>query len=87
MLPSVPTLMRIAAALSVEPSVLVCATDAPALARDSQGSDRELPSRSIRHVVELMAALPDEDQKRVRTMVSAAVAMRDTAAAARPGRR
>jgi hypothetical protein len=29
MLPSVPKLMRIASALSVEPSVLVGATDAP----------------------------------------------------------
>jgi hypothetical protein len=33
-----------------------------------------------------MAALPDEDQKRVRTMVSAAVSMR-TDAAERRGRR
>jgi transcriptional regulator with XRE-family HTH domain len=86
MLPSVPTLMRIASVLSVEPSVLVGASEAPSMIRDAGESQRELPSRSIRHVVELMAALPDEDQKRVRTMVSAAVAMREAAADGR-GRR
>ncbi|MFM2151728.1 MAG: hypothetical protein RL199_163 [Pseudomonadota bacterium] len=90
MLPSVPTLMRLAAVLSVEPSALVGASDTPAMIRDAAGADRDLPSRSIRHVVELMAALPDEDQKRVRSMVSAAVAMRDAAAEGRrprPARR
>jgi transcriptional regulator with XRE-family HTH domain len=86
MLPSVPTLMRIASALSIEPSVLVGATETPSMARDAGGSEPTLPSRSIRHVVELMAALPDEDQKRVRTMVSAAVSMRNDAAERR-GRR
>lgn len=86
MLPSVPTLMRIASALAVEPSVLVGATEAPAVIRDSSNAKREISTRSIRHVVELMAALPDEDQKRVRSMVSAAVAMRDDAASHR-GRR
>ncbi len=84
MLPSVPTLMRIAAALFVEPSVLVGASETLLVIRDAPGAGREQPSRSIRHVVELMAALPDEDQKRVRTMVSAAVAMRNES---RPGRR
>ena len=86
MLPSVPTLMRLASVLSVEPSALVGASDTPSMIRDAAGSDRDLPSRSIRHVVELMAALPDEDQKRVRSMVSAAVAMRDDAVSFR-GRR
>jgi transcriptional regulator with XRE-family HTH domain len=86
MLPSVPTLMRLASVLSVEPSALVGASDTPAMIRDAAGPGRDLPSRSIRHVVELMAALPDEDQRRVRSMVSAAVAMRDDAAAKRARR-
>jgi transcriptional regulator with XRE-family HTH domain len=86
MLPSVPTLMRLAAVLSVEPSVLVGGMEAPSVVRDGAEAARGLPSRSIRHVVELMAALPDEDQKRVRSMVSAAVSMRDDAASQR-GRR
>ncbi len=82
MLPSVPTLMRVAAVLSVEPSALVGASDTPSMIRDA-ASDRDRPSRSIRHVVELMAALPDDDQRRVRSMVSAAVSMRDAAAEGR----
>ncbi len=86
MLPSVPTLMRLTSVLGVEPSALVGSSDGPVVIRDGGAKELGGSSRNIRHVVELMAALPDEDQKRVRVIVSAAVAMRDDASAHR-GRR